>query len=395
MPRRPGGLRRVARFFGAMANLAALAVAVGGPARACASSAAAGGRAAASLGAAARRRGLHAGTTPTAAFALSGGAGGGVSFSRRGFPISVAAPTRGASPVAPSYSRSGPFRRMSQVFMAVDDDDASEEDKTLDSAWDISGLKKEAARQTLRCIKKVGKASTRLTNAEAQVEELLSDPEATPEELEKCPNVEAMKVEVDALRSRLTGLNTLEETLQSIKKKKTVLPEEAASLALELGLDDAPPQRAPRGPKKKKGPRASEVAPRMPYRKYYAKDQTEIRVGKQAPDNDELSINPAHRDGDDWWMHASGCPGSHIVIRCHDQNLDEEVVKDAAALAARQSKCAGQVIKVSMVKCRQVTKPRGAKAGLVQLNGSVRTVSVNMKEAEARLDRLDETMVMN
>lgn len=92
---------------------------------------------------------------------------------------------------------------------------------------------------------------------------------------------------------------------------------------------------------------------------------------------------------------ASGCPGSHVVIRCHDQNLNEDVVMDAAALAARQSKCNGAVIKVSMTRARDVKKPPGAKAGLVQLTGQIRTVSVNMKEAQARLDRLDKTVLVN
>ncbi|MGK3757881.1 MAG: putative ribosome quality control (RQC) complex YloA/Tae2 family protein, partial [Bacillariaceae sp.] len=83
------------------------------------------------------------------------------------------------------------------------------------------------------------------------------------------------------------------------------------------------------------------------------------------------------------------------VIRCHDQNLDEDVVMDAAALAARQSKCNGNVIKVSMTRARDVKKPSGAKAGLVQLSGQIRTVVVNMKEADARLDRLDKTVLIN
>jgi predicted ribosome quality control (RQC) complex YloA/Tae2 family protein len=94
-------------------------------------------------------------------------------------------------------------------------------------------------------------------------------------------------------------------------------------------------------------------------------------------------------------MHASGCPGSHVVIRCHDENLNEEVVMDAAALAARQSKCTGGVIKVSLTRARDVKKPPGAKAGLVQLTGRVRTVSVDMKKAQARLDRLDKTVLIN
>ena len=115
-------------------------------------------------------------------------------------------------------------------------------------------------------------------------------------------------------------------------------------------------------------------------------------MGRRSEDNDELSCNPKHRDGADWWMHASGCPGSHIVIRSHDNELNDEVVMDAAALAARQSKCTGAVIKVSLTRCRDVKKPPGAKPGLVQLTGKVRSISVNMKKEESRLNRIDTTM---
>jgi predicted ribosome quality control (RQC) complex YloA/Tae2 family protein len=83
------------------------------------------------------------------------------------------------------------------------------------------------------------------------------------------------------------------------------------------------------------------------------------------------------------------------VIRCQDQKVDEEVVLDAAALAARQSKCSGNIIRVSMTRARDVKKPPGAKAGLVQLTGQVRTVVVNMKEGQARLNRLDKTVIIN
>lgn len=86
---------------------------------------------------------------------------------------------------------------------------------------------------------------------------------------------------------------------------------------------------------------------------------------------------------------------SDVVIRCHDQTLDTEIVQDAAALAARQSKCAGNNIKVSLTRARDIKKPPGAKAGLVQLTGSVKTISVDMKKAEERLKRLDKTVLIN
>jgi len=94
-------------------------------------------------------------------------------------------------------------------------------------------------------------------------------------------------------------------------------------------------------------------------------------------------------------MHASGCPGSHVVIRYGQQDLPEEVLQDAAALAARQSKCTGSTIEVSLTRCRDVKKPRGAQPGLVMLTGKVRTVAVDMKKAESRLARLEETVKNN
>ena len=266
------------------------------------------------------------------------------------------------------------------------------EEKTLESTWNIPELKKETARLVLRCMKKVGKASTKLSKANDIVEELRTNPETTQEQLENCPDIRSIETELSNLRERLTKLNELEEKLSSMKKgKSVVLPEDIASLALELEVNDAPPKRAPRGPKKKKGPRTE--APRKPYFCYYSKNKTEIRVGRRSEDNDELSCNPKHGDGPDWWMHASGCPGSHVVIRCHDAQLDRDVKMDAAALAARQSKCQGSTIKVSLTRWRDVKKPPGAKPGLVQLTGKVETVSVNMKEAEKRLSRLDETKI--
>ena len=83
------------------------------------------------------------------------------------------------------------------------------------------------------------------------------------------------------------------------------------------------------------------------------------------------------------------------MIRCHDNMLDDEIVMDAAALAARQSKCTGQSIKVSLTRCRDVKKPPGAKPGLVQLSGSIQMIIVEMKKVESRLKRLDATCLVN
>ena len=135
------------------------------------------------------------------------------------------------------------------------------------------------------------------------MERLTGDPDVTLEELEKCPNVDEMQQDLDNLRERLTKLNQLEVSIQDIKGKKVVLPEHVAQLAIDLEVQDEPPVRQERPAKKEKGPRNMKSF-RLPYRRYYTDNKTEIRVGKQAEDNDELSCSPEHRDGADWWMHA-------------------------------------------------------------------------------------------
>ena len=296
-----------------------------------------------------------------------------------------------------SNSRSLSTQRRSFSLMMSSGDEDEADDMSLDPErlWNLSGLKKEVQRLILRCHKRIGKVRQRIEKEEQEVMELLTNPLATDQELLDSSNLEATRFELNEIQQRLEGLNTLDEALSGIKTKSAiVLPKDVAELALNLGVDDKPPTRPDQGKKKAKGPR-SMASTRLPYRRYFSFNNIEIRVGKQAEDNDELSLSPEHRDGTDWWMHASGCPGSHVVIRCTDEHLPEEIIMDAAALAARQSKCQGNVIKVSLTRCRDVIKPPGAKAGLVALVGKVRTVSVNMKEAQTRLDRLDQTVLVN
>eukprot|EP00586_Coscinodiscus_wailesii_P000295 CAMPEP_0172485450 /NCGR_PEP_ID=MMETSP1066-20121228/13496_1 /TAXON_ID=671091 /ORGANISM="Coscinodiscus wailesii, Strain CCMP2513" /LENGTH=333 /DNA_ID=CAMNT_0013250731 /DNA_START=165 /DNA_END=1166 /DNA_ORIENTATION=+ len=293
---------------------------------------------------------------------------------------------------------SPPHQKRNVILFASTDDD--NDDTTAPTAapaeYNIKGLKTETARLASRAHKKITKISLRYEKAQSEVSSLLENPDPPLDALDNCPDVSAIEKDLEHWRTRLSKLTTLENELSSLKQSggKTpaaALPPIVAELVSELDVRDAPPRR-PQPNKRKKKVKQVE-APRKPYRRYESDGSVEIRVGKQAEDNDELSLDPRYRDGSDWWMHASGCPGSHVVIR--SDNPSEEVIKDAAALAARQSKCSGGVIKVSLTQCRNVSKPPGAKAGLVMINGNVRTVSVKMKEAEKRLERLDKTVLIN
>lgn len=174
----------------------------------------------------------------------------------------------------------GRRRHLFSYLMSADSD--SEDDgpsKTLESEWDLKGLKQEISRVTLRAHKKVGKASTKLRKAQELVDKLTADENATLEQLEACPNVDAIELELSEMQTRLQNLNQLTELLLPLKKSKMVLPPETAQLALDLGLKDAPPQRQPRGPTKQKGPRQKNPPKtRLPYRRFYTLDKTEIRV---------------------------------------------------------------------------------------------------------------------
>ena len=156
---------------------------------------------------------------------------------------------------------------------------ASKNEKLVDAdrIWDLVGLRKEVSRLTVRCHKKTGKANERLRRAQEEVDRLTSDESVTIEELEKCPNLDEIEAQVEALRSRLQQLNELDVMLTTVKGKKSVLPEHIVMLTSSLEVDDKPPQRQPRGPKKQKGPK-NMTAFRLPYRRFYTINKTEIRV---------------------------------------------------------------------------------------------------------------------
>jgi len=92
-----------------------------------------------------------------------------------------------------------------------------------------------------------------------------------------------------------------------------------------------------------------------------------VLAGKTDEDNECLSLQVA-RPGD-YWFHAHGLPGSHVVLQGPDgETPDRETLKGAAAIAAYHSKArAGGVVPVSCTQARHVSKPRGARVGTVEI----------------------------
>jgi len=98
-------------------------------------------------------------------------------------------------------------------------------------------------------------------------------------------------------------------------------------------------------------------------------DGFEILVGKGARDNDRLTTGVA--EPRDFWLHAAGYAGSHVVVRNPDElaELPRDVAQRAAELAAWHSKGRGARGKVEVHLCRaaDVKKPRGYEPGKVLL----------------------------
>lgn len=94
----------------------------------------------------------------------------------------------------------------------------------------------------------------------------------------------------------------------------------------------------------------------------------EILVGRGDEDNDHLTFDVA--EPHDLWLHVGGgTPGSHVVVRNPDRGeVPKEVVEAAAAAAAWYSKSRGAPrVDVHWCRASDVSKPRGAPAGLVEL----------------------------
>lgn len=89
-----------------------------------------------------------------------------------------------------------------------------------------------------------------------------------------------------------------------------------------------------------------------------------VYVGKNNKQNDKLTLKDADRN--DYWFHTKDIHGSHTVLETKGKEPDERTLYEAAVLAARHSKAKNsQSVPVDYTKVRYVSKPNGAKLGMV------------------------------
>ncbi|MEZ4649680.1 MAG: NFACT RNA binding domain-containing protein [Candidatus Eisenbacteria bacterium] len=116
------------------------------------------------------------------------------------------------------------------------------------------------------------------------------------------------------------------------------------------------------GPGGKRGRDDSKFRPRT----YTTSDGWTVIVGRTNVENDYVTMKVAKQD--DYWFHAHGVPGSHVVLKRDGRkdNPSRKTIEEAAAIAAFYSKArnSGRAPVIYTLK-KYVTKPRKAKAGLV------------------------------
>lgn len=125
-----------------------------------------------------------------------------------------------------------------------------------------------------------------------------------------------------------------------------------------------------------------------PFRRFTSADGLSIYVGRNAKENEELTLKFARSD--DLWLHARGVPGSHVVVRLEKgSNPPPETLKDAATLALLYSDLKksgkGDVI---YTRRKYVKKAKGRPPGTVTVT---QEKTIYLQLDRARLERLKET----
>lgn len=133
---------------------------------------------------------------------------------------------------------------------------------------------------------------------------------------------------------------------------------EASAEEVRRALPEAPPGRATR-------PDAR--GPALPYRSYRSSGGLEIRVGRGARHNDELTFH--HSAPQDVWLHARHAAGAHVILRWGQaESPPARDLREAAVLAALSSRArTSGTVPVDWTFRKYVRKPRGSPPGRVAM----------------------------
>lgn len=158
----------------------------------------------------------------------------------------------------------------------------------------------------------------------------------------------------------------LTELIQETKDEITYLESVSNSLDIALSEDDLiqiKEELTEAGFIRRKYTKKKEKILSKPFH-YISSDGYHIYVGKNNLQNEELTFHFAV--GNDWWFHAKGVPGSHVIVKTNGDELPDRTFEEAGRLAAYYSKNRGaEKVEIDYVEKKHVKKPNGSKPGFV------------------------------
>jgi len=180
----------------------------------------------------------------------------------------------------------------------------------------------------------------------------------------------------DKIRKAEGEVERWREVVEGVREGK--LPADRLEKALGLGDPETPLRGAKSG--KKAGAKKGEKGTfPLPYRRYRSSGGFEIRVGRGARQNDDLTFR--HAAPNEIWLHASQSAGAHVILRWDREgspprrDLEEAAILAALGSGARHSK----TVAVTWTRRKYVRKPRKSPPGSV-LAERVQTIFVEPDE---------------
>ena len=114
---------------------------------------------------------------------------------------------------------------------------------------------------------------------------------------------------------------------------------------------------------KSKGNKGREQKP-LPPLKFKTSDGFEVLVGRNNRQNDTLTLKTANNN--DIWFHTKDIPGSHTILVTNGREPTDTAILETAKIAAYHSKGKdSSQVPVDYTQIRNVSKPQGAKPGMV------------------------------
>lgn len=196
-------------------------------------------------------------------------------------------------------------------------------------------------------------------------------------------NNEPLTIELDPLKSPSENAQYYFSRYQKMKKRKSHLSKQVNTTHLEIqylesvltqldvvsleDIEEVRDELRSQGylKSKSKSSRSKKQKKSKPFH-FKSSDGTDILVGRNNTQNDELTMRKANRT--DWWLHTQNIPGSHVIIR--SDSPSEETFEEAAHLAAYYSQYRESAsVPVDAVQVKYINKPNGAKPGFVTYEG--------------------------